>query len=247
MPSKPSAPNRAGEPGEREMASSGRSRKRRSKPRFGSWITSFSGILASLATIAAAGASVFAAHQTSRVDQLTITVKQQRQQLQASAAKAAARSTAAPSSSAGGAALTGGTYLSALQPTFDYGELQTGAQTMSATTYANSVTFYCDGPANNGQPDEAFDVAGHTLFRAVVGIPDNTQDATSLNETVTFANQGGSQLMKSAVVSLGKPAVVRLNISGVTQLEMICSGTDPRTQQQENGNQVALGNAYISG
>jgi len=167
--------------------------------------------------------------------------------LQASAAKAAARSTAAPSSSAGGAALTGGTYLSALQPTFDDAELQTGAQTMSATAYPNSVTFNCDGPVNADQPDEAFDVAGHSLFRAVVGIPDNTQDATSLNETVTFANQSGTQLMRPVVVSLGNPAVIRLNISGVTQLEVTCSGTDPQTQQQENGNQVTLGNAYISG
>jgi hypothetical protein len=222
------------------MAGGDRPRKRRSKSRFGSWITSLSGILASLATIVAA-------HQTSRVDQLTITVRQQRQQLQSSAAKAAARSTAAPSNSVGGATLTGGTYLSALQPALDYAELQTGAQTMSSTAYPSSVTFNCDGPANNDQPDEAFDVAGHTLFRAVVGIPDNTQDATSLNETVTFADQGGAQLMRPVVVSLGNPATVRLNISGVTQLEMTCSGTDPQTQQQENGNQVTLGNAYISG
>jgi len=228
------------------MAGSGRPRKRRPKSRFGSWITSFSGILASLATIVAAVASVVAAHQTSRVNQLTITVKEQRQQLQASAARATPRSAATPSGSVGGAVQTSGTYLSALQPTIDQSVLQTGAQTMSARAYPNSITFDCDGPANTDQPDEAFDVAGHNLFRAVVGIPDNAQNATSLNETVTFANQDGTQLMKPVVVSLGNPAVVRLNISGVTQLEMTCSGTDPQTQQQENGNQVTLGNAYIS-
>jgi len=231
------------------MAGGARPHKRRSQSRFGRWLTWFSGILASVATIAAAGASVIAAHQTSRVDQLTIIVRQQRQQLQASEAKAAGRSTTAPSgsTSSGGAALTGGTYLSALQPTSNWGGLQTGAQTMSATAYTNSVTFGCDGPPSTDQPDEAFDVAGHTLLRAVVGIPDNTQNATSLNETVIFANQNGAQLMKPVVVSLGNPAVVRLNISGVTQLEVTCSGTDPQTQQQENDNQVTLGNAYISG
>jgi hypothetical protein len=211
-------------------------------------MTWFTGILASVATIVAAGASVVAAHQTSRVDQLTIIVRQQRQQLQASAAKAASRSaTTTPSTSSGAAALTGGTYLSALQPTIQQAELQTGAQTMSATTYTNSVTFNCDGPFNTDQPDEAFDVAGHTLFRAVVGIPDNTQDATSLNETVAFANQSGSQLRKPVVVSLGHPVVLRLNIAGVTQLELTCTGTDPETQQPDNGNQVTLGNASISG
>jgi hypothetical protein len=211
-------------------------------------MTWFTGILASVATIVAAGASVVAAHQTSRVDQLTIIVKQQRQQLQASAAKAAARSaTTTPSTSSGGTVPTGGTYLSALQPTIAEAELQTGAQTMSATAYPNSVTFNCDGPFNTDQPDEAYDVAGHTRFHAVVGLPDNTQNATSLNETVTFANQSGSQLMKPIAVSLGNPAVVNLNITGVTQLELTCTGTDPQTQQSDNGNQVTLGNAYISG
>jgi hypothetical protein len=236
------------ERGDQKKAGSGRSRKRRSKSRFGSWLTSFSGILASVATIVAALASVVAAHQTSRVDQLTVVVKQQRQQLQASAAKpAAARSAAVPSNSVGGAALTGGAYLSALQPTLDDASLQTGPQTMSSTAYQDSVTFDCDGPGGNDQPDEAFDVAGHTLFRAVVGIPDNAQDATNLNETITFANQSGTQLMKPVVVSLGNPAVVRLNISGVTQLEVICSGTNSETQAQDNGNQLTLGNANISG
>jgi hypothetical protein len=243
----PSAPSRAARARGTQTADGRRPRKRRSKSRFGSWITSFSGVLASLATIVAAVASVFAAHQTSRVDQLTITVRQQRQQLQASANKSAPQSTTPPASSSGGAVPVGETALSALQPTLDFGELQTGAQTMSAKAYPNSVTFDCDGPVNTDQPDEAFDIAGHTLFRAVVGIPDNTPNATSLNETVTFANENGTQLMKPVVVSLGKPAVVRLSISGVTQLEVTCSGTDPQTQQNENGNQVTLGNAYISG
>lgn len=246
MPSSPSTPNqareRAGQVGVNE-----RPRKRRSKSRFRSWITSFSGILASLATIVAAVASVLAAHQTNRVDQLTIIVKQQRQQLQASVAKGDGRSNGPGSSSGGGAPLAGGAYLSALQPTVDDADLGTGSQTMSATAYPDSVTFGCDGPGGAGQPDEAFDVAGHTLFRAVVGIPDNAQDATSLNETVTFANQSSAQLFKPVVVSLGSPAVVQLNISGVTQLEVTCSGADPQTQQQENGNLVTLGNAYISG
>jgi hypothetical protein len=234
------------------MASGQRPRKGRSKSRFRSWVTWLSGILASLATIVAAVASLFAAHQTSRVDQLTIIVNQQRQQLRASAASAAkaaaaARSNTTPSSSSGGAAPTGGTYLAALQPTVNNADLETGAQTMSATAYSNSITFGCEGTAGTDQPDEAFDVAGHTSFSAVVGIPDNTQNATSLNETVTFADQTGTQLMKPVVVSLGSPATVQLNISGVTQLEMTCSGTDPQTQQQDDGNVVTLGNAYISG
>lgn len=228
------------------MAGSPEPRKHKSKSRFGRWMTWFSGILASVATIVAALASVVAAHQTSRVNELTIIVKQQRQQL-AAAGRPSAQAATTPSGSTGGADFTGGTYLSALQPTLDDGNLQTGAQSMSATSYPNSLTFYCDGPLNNNQPDEAFDVAGHALLRVVVGIPDNAQGATSLSETLIFANQNGTELMKPVTVSLGSPATVRLNISGVTQLEMTCSGSNSQTQQQDDGQELTLGNAYISG
>lgn len=229
------------------MASTAKPRKRGLKSRLGSWITSFSGILASVATIVAAVAGIIAAHQTSRVNQLTIIVRQQQRQLEAAQPAASAPVASTSSGSSGGAALTGGTYLSALQPTVDEADLQTGAQTMSATNYPESVTFYCDGAVNTDKPDEAFNVGGRSLFRAVVGIPDDAQNATSLNETVTFANQSGTQLIKPVVVSLGKTAAVRIGVSGVTQLEVTCSGTDSQTQQSDNGNELTLGNAYISG
>ena len=45
------------------------------------WLTSFSGILASIATTCERARQCLAAHQTSRVNQLTIVVKQQQQQL----------------------------------------------------------------------------------------------------------------------------------------------------------------------
>jgi hypothetical protein len=217
----------------------------RARPRKRGWFTSFSGILASISTIIAAAATVFATIQTGKVNQLTITVRQQRQQLQQAAP--AGSSGSGGSGSAGGVTLTGGTYLSAVRPTVDHAELETGAQNLLARPYPNSITFRCDGAVNTDEPDEAFNVGGHALFRAEVGVPDNAQNATSLNETVIFANQGGSQLIRPVVVSLGKPAFVRLNISRVTQLEITCSGADPRTQQPDNGNELTLGNAYVSG
>jgi hypothetical protein len=220
---------------------------RKSRSAFRTWVTSFRGILASSATIVAAMASVVAAHQTSLAYQLTMTVNQQRQELQAAGARSAANSTTAPGGFTGGAVLVGGTYLSRLQPTLATVNIQNGAQVMSAKAYPNSIIFSCDGPQIAGQPDVAFDVAGHTLLRAVVGIPDNAQDAANLDETVTFANQSGGLLAKPVVVSLGKPVAVRLNISGVTQLEMTCLGTNTQTQRQDGGAELALGDAYISG
>ncbi len=118
---------------------------------------------------------------------------------------------------------------------------------MSAVPYPDSVTFDCVGTVGNDQPAEAFNVAGRSVFHAVVGIPDNASDATSLDETVTFANQDGTQLVKPIVVSLGSPVRVRLNIAGVNQLEVNCSGVDPHTQQTNDNNEVTLGNASISG
>jgi hypothetical protein len=223
--------------------------KKRERRGLGGWLTSFSGILASLATIVAAVASLFAAHQTDRVNQLTIVVKQQQQQLhQARQQTGTSGSTGSSGASgaSGGALPSGGTYLSAMQPTVTNSYVGTEAQAMSAKQYPDSVTLDCYGPQGNGQPDVAFNVAGHSLFKAVVGIPDNASDATSLDETVIFANQAGAQLIKPVIVSLGHPASVQLNISSVTQLEVTCTGTNTQNQQQENSNELTLGNAYVS-
>jgi hypothetical protein len=228
--------------------------KKRKRGRVGRWFTSFSGILASLATIVAAVAGLFAAHQTSRVNSLTIVVEQKdhviaqkNRQIQLASRNPAPSSTPAPSSSvSGGAPAGGGAYLSSLQATVDNTGIQTGPQIMSATTYNDSVTLNCYGQQGNGQPDEAYNVAGHTVFKAVVGIPDNASNATSLDETVIFTNQAGTQLGKPVTVSLGKPATVQLNITSVTQLGMTCTGINTQTQQQDNNNIVTLGNASIS-
>jgi hypothetical protein len=224
-----------------------KSRKRKKRGGLGGWLTSFSGILASVATIVAAIASLFAAHQTSKVNQLTIVVHQQQRQIaQAASHGSTAPSPAASSGSSGGAPPAGGVYLSATQPTVDNADLGTGSQTLSAKQYPDSVTFGCDCQQGNGQPDEAFDVAGHSLFTAMVGIPDDASDATSLNETVVFANQAGAQLIKPLTVSLGHPSKVQLDITNVTQLEVTCSGTNTSDQQPDNNNLLTLGDAAVS-
>ncbi len=217
--------------------------------RLGAWFTSVGGALASVATIVPGLASVLAADRTTRVNQLTIVVRQQQQQQikqvqQASKAQQASGATVA-SGASGGASGQGSAYLSALQPTVDHWDFSTGSQIMSATPYADSVTFWCL-PGSSGRPTEAFDVAGHSLVTAVVGIPDNTNDVTSVNETVTFADQAGTPLMNPVTVSLGHPATVRLNISAVTQLAVTCTGLNTQTQQGANGYDVTLGNAQIS-
>lgn len=222
--------------------------RRKKRGRLGGWFRSASGILASFATIVAALASVLAAHQTTRVNQLTIVVRQQQQQIkqaQQTVKTQQADHSTGSSGASGGAAAPGSSYLSDLQPTVNYGDLSAGSQIMSAKSYAHSVTLLCL-PASGGQPTAAFDVAGHTNFTAVVGIPDNTTNVTSVDETVTFADQSGTQLINPVTVSLGHPATVSLNISEVTQLAVTCTGINTQTQQTTNGNPVTLGNAEIS-
>jgi hypothetical protein len=234
-----------GEPA-KGVSEAGRRKKR--KGRLAGWFTSVSGILASIATIVAAVASVLAAHQTARVNQLTIVVHQQQQQIKKSqqAVGSSSPGTTVQSGSSGGATAPGSTYLSALQPTVNNGGFNTASQIMSAKPYTDSVTLDCIPADGQGEPADAFDVAGHKLFTAVVGIPDDTSDVTSVNETVVFANQSGTALMSPVTVSLGHPAKVRLNISGVTQLAVTCTGVNTQSQQSDNGNPVTLGDAQIS-
>jgi hypothetical protein len=52
--------------------------------------------------------------------------------------------------------------------------------------------------------------------------------------------------MSPVTVSLGHPATVRLNVTGVTQLAITCTGVNTQSQQSDNGNPVTLGDAQIS-
>jgi hypothetical protein len=136
-------------------------------------------------------------------------------------------------------------YLSNKTPTVQNSGLDTGQVVIAANPYVNSITFNCDGPMS-GQPDLAYDVAGSSTFTAVLGIPDNTQYATGLIATITFSNEAGQQIGQQVQVSLGHPANVTLDITGVTQLGMTCDGRNRQTSQTASGFDVAFGNAAVS-
>jgi hypothetical protein len=229
------------------MAASGRQPKAGLRARTGRWLTWISGILASLAAIVAAVASIIAGHQTTVVHQQSRVIVRLNETIKSQRAAAAGRPPDAPATGAsGGATLTTGGYLSTQQPTVSNSNYQTGSVTMSAKAYQNSISFECEGYFNQDQPDLAYDVAGNKVFSALVGIPDNASNATGLAETVTFATQSGRQLGRPVTVTLGSPAKVSLNITGVTQLQVTCTGVDQATHQQQNGNDLALGNAAVS-
>ena len=201
--------------------------QQRRRPAMVAWLTSAAGVVTIVAVAVAVAALVVAVHEAARASQLTTELRQQHGQ------------------AAGSLAPRGSAYLSNLQATVDNADDQNAPQVMSAKSYPNSVTFGCAGPYG-AQPDEAFDVVGYRLFTAVIGIPDDAIDATSLSETVTFASQAGARLGAPVTVSLGHPVTVRLAIAGVTQLEITCTGVNAQTRQAEDTNDVTLGNALIS-
>jgi hypothetical protein len=138
-------------------------------------------------------------------------------------------------------------YLSNLTPTINNVGYDTGQQVISAQPYPNSISFGCAGTEGlNGQPDEAYDVAGSNTFTAEIGLADDTQGVTGVIATVTFSNEAGQQLGNPVEVSLGHPEAVTLNVTGVTQLGLSCIGRDAHTNQAVTSFSVALGNAGVS-
>jgi hypothetical protein len=122
--------------------------------------------------------------------------------------------------------------------------VNSGQQVIAAKSYPDTVTWGC---GDSSAPNEAYDVAGNSVFTAEVGIPDNTQYVTGVVATVTFSNESGQQIGQPVQVSLGHPASVRLNIKGVTQLGMTCTGRNRQTSQPTDTTfSVALGNGGVS-
>ncbi len=237
---------------EKEAASGGR------LSRIATAMTSVAGIATAIATIMASVTAVLGVAVHSQATQLQLAhqqVSQQAHQIQvlqsSRATQPAAQPAATPqpsvtSSPGTGAGLNGvAHYFSNLTPTVDNQSVQNGQQVIAAVPYPNSIAFTCDG-SYNGQPAEAYDVAGSTVFTAEVGLADNTDNVTSVIATVVFSNEAGQELGKPVQVSLGHPKKVTLNINGLTQLGITCNGRNAQTGQPVYNFDVALGDAGIS-
>lgn len=217
-------------------------------------MTSLAGIATATATIMTsitAGLGIVVHHQATQLQQAHQQVSQQAHQIQVlqssqAAAHAATSTPHATSSPAPSPALNGIThYLSSLTPTVDNQFVENGQEVIAAVPYPNSIAFGCNG-SDGGHPDEAYDIAGNSVFTAEVGIADNTNNVTGVIATVVFSNEAGQQLGKPVQVSLGHPKKVTLNIGGVTQLAMTCNGRDAQTSQAVDSFNVALGDAGVS-
>jgi hypothetical protein len=219
--------------------------------RIAAGMASMAGIATAVATITTSAAAVLGVvvqHKDTQLHQVNAQASRQAQTIQQLQGQVHAATASSPSPSASSTPAVGNAarYLSNLTPTIGNSSYNDSQQVISAQPYPNSVSFSCDGPQGNGQPDMAYDVAGSSTLTAEVGIADDTQSVTGVIATVTFTNEAGQQLGKPVQVSLGHPVPVTLNITGVTQLGMACVGRDAHTSQVANGFNVALGNAGIS-
>jgi len=218
-------------------------------------MTSVAGIGTAIATImtsATAALGIVIHKQETQLQQAHQQVSQQAQQIQVLQSSQAAQQTATsePSVTAAPSPSPGGVdgvahYLSNLNPTVNNQNVQDGQQVIAAVPYPNSIAFGCYG-SSDGQPGEAYDVAGNTVFTAEVGLADNTEYVTGIIATVVFSNEAGQQLGKPVQVSLGHPKKVTLNISGLTQLGMSCTGRNAQTGETSSGFDIAIGDAGIS-
>jgi hypothetical protein len=250
MPSNIESPGRRSHRGPKaEEASGGR------LSRIAGTMSSVAGIATAIATIMTSLTAVFGFvihHQTTQLQQANQQVSRQAHQIQALQSSQAAQravtstpsTTASPDPSPGLGSVADN--LSNLSPTVDNQSVESDQQVIAAVPYPNSIAFGCNG-SQGGQPDEAYDVAGHTVFTAEVGLADNTQNVTGVIATVVFSNEAGQVIGKGVQVSLGHPKKVTLDISGITQLGMTCDGRTAQTGQtapyQFN---VVLGDATIS-
>jgi hypothetical protein len=106
------------------------------------------------------------------------------------------------------------------------------AVNLSAVRYPRGISFDCDTAT---ETHLQWNVAGNSRFSATAGIDDNTQNTYGVVAEFIFYDQDGRRLLPKPVeVSVGHPAKVALNLSGVVSLRMTCSGRDAKTNDRKD-------------
>ncbi|MEU0550927.1 hypothetical protein [Micromonospora sp. NPDC005979] len=88
-------------------------------------------------------------------------------------------------------------------------------------------------------------VGGFKTLSFWLGIDDNTPYASGRAADVSFYSNAGQQIGAKRTATLGKPAVVEVNLQGVVQLKIRCAGRDQRTNEQRDVEHVAFGQAVL--
>jgi hypothetical protein len=112
------------------------------------------------------------------------------------------------------------------------GSYSAKAVSLSAARYSRGISFYCDTATNTILQ---WNVAGSSRFSATAGIDDNTDNTFGIVAEFSFYDQDGRKLRAKPVeVSVGHPAKVTLDLTGVVSLRMTCAGRDGKTDVQKD-------------
>jgi hypothetical protein len=112
------------------------------------------------------------------------------------------------------------------------GDYSPKAVSLSANRYSRGISFYCYRATSTILQ---WNVAGSSSFSATAGIDDNTENTYGVVAEFQFYDQDGRKLRAKPVeVSVGHPAKVTLDLTGVVSLRMTCSGRVGKTNEQED-------------
>src|SRR5262249_47754815 len=141
--------------------------------RISSGMSSLAGITTAIATIMTSTTAILgvAVHrQATQLDQAHQVVSVRRQQIHELQTQNAPQTTDSPTPTSTSGAQIGSVahYFSKMTPTVNNAAVETGQQVIAARPYVNSISFGCYGGYGD-QPDEAYNVAGSSMFSAEIG------------------------------------------------------------------------------
>jgi hypothetical protein len=89
--------------------------------------------------------------------------------------------------------------------------------------------------------DVIYNVARYKIFKAFIGVPNNSTDAAGTTATISFLKDGTkTRLIPDFTVALDQPKRIRVNLDGSSQLEIDCTASQP------GGIDIVFGNATLS-
>jgi len=132
----------------------------------------------------------------------------------------------------------GSRYLADLEPVDWSTAYSTEAAVLSNRSYPRSVSLYCD----DGYV--IYNTSGSSQLTVQLGVADNASEANGAISDIAFYDQDDRKLGKTVVVSLAHPARVTLDLAGVVQTKITCSGRD-RVTDETRQFYVTLGDAAL--
>jgi hypothetical protein len=107
--------------------------------------------------------------------------------------------------------------------------VESGAVRFGTANYPRSVQDYCY-KASSGA--DTWNVAGYRRFKVTFGIDNNAYRGSGSMVEYFVTDQDGRNISAPVKVFLGKPKEASIDLSGVVQMKVACSGVNITTDEQ---------------